>query len=244
MVKYENLANPPIQEALIDFRVRLRSSSKDDFAKLSAVLSDRYQEGKEILLFNATFNLKDGQASSDHQSNFVGFRFESKANNFVFQAQSEGFTLSKLKPYRDWIELLAEAKRVWAIYRELLNPLSVERIACRYINRFEADSNVFDFSDYFTAPPEVPKILPQGVSRYLLQLEVPAPNADATVVVTQALEGVTSAPAAFVLDIDVFKVKSYEMQDEAWWDDLEQLRDLKNQFFFESLTKKTKDMFK
>ena len=243
--KREIFPNAPIQEALVDFRVRFDSPvSKEQFSKFNELLSGGYQDGKEIVRFNANFEFKEGIGSANHESNFAGLRFDSINNNFVLQAQVDGLTLSKLRPYRDWSDLIGETKAAWSVYLDLLKPKSIERIACRYINRFEVNSSAFDFGDYFVSAPEVPRGLPQGVSRYLLQLEVPAPRMQATVVLTQALEGVANSPPAFVLDIDVFKLRSYEIGDEKWWDDLDELGELKNQFFFESLTEKAKDLFR
>lgn len=243
--QYENFPNPPIQEALLDFRVSFTAlPSQEDIKKLIPLLASKYPVSKDLFRVNATFKLSEGVGSANQVSDFVGLRFESDNVGFVFQAQVDGFTISKLRPYRNWDELIGEAKELWAIYCEVLKPITIERIACRYINRIEVNELQFDFSDYLTAAPKVPENLPQGVSRYLTQIEIPVPNDKATVVLTQALEGVSNAPPVFLLDIDVFRVASYAAEGNEWWTDIDLLRPLKNQFFFENITEKAKALFR
>lgn len=243
--QYENFPNPPIQEALLDFRVGFVSPpTKEDVRNLLPLLARKYPISNDLFRMNATFELNQGVGSANHVSNFGGLRFESTERNFVFQAHVDGFTISKLKPYRNWDELVGEAKELWVNYFDVLKPLTIERIACRYINRIEVNERFFDFSDYLTAAPHVPEKLPQGVSRYLTQLEIPAPHEKATVIITQSLEGVSDAPPAFLLDIDVFKVESFIAEENSWWIELEKLRALKNQFFFENVTDKAKALFR
>lgn len=243
--QFENFPNPPIQEALIDFRVGIVSLPTRELMKqLILQLGNDYPVNSEIVRLNATFAFDQGVGSANQTSSFGGLRFESPDRGFVFQAQVDGFTISKLKPYRNWEELLATAKDLWSIYRDVLLPTSIERIACRYINRIEVKENNFDLNDYLAAAPKIPENLPQGISRYLMQQEIPVPVENATVVFTQTLEGVYGAPSAFLMDIDVFKVASYAIDENQWWADLERLRLLKNRFFFESITEKAKALFR
>jgi uncharacterized protein (TIGR04255 family) len=244
-MQFENFPHPPIQEALIDFRVGYPAvPNRDVMEHLKPLLADNYPVQSEIVQLTATIAYNDGVGSANQVSSFGGIRFESSERGFVFQAQVSGFTVSKLKPYGNWTELLDETKKLWAIYSRVLTPISIERIACRYINRIEVNSGHFDFNDYLTTAPNVPEKLPQGVSRYLTQMEIPVPDAKATVIITQALEGVSDAPPAFLLDIDAFKVASYAIEENTLWADLEMLRTLKNQFFFEYVTEKTKALFR
>jgi uncharacterized protein (TIGR04255 family) len=243
--QYENFPKPPIQEALLDFRVGfVNPPTQDDIKKLVPILARNYPVSNDVFRYNAPIAFGEGVGTTNQISNFGGLRFESTERNFVFQAHVDGFTISKLKPYRNWDELVNEAKELWKDYFGVLKPQTIERIACRYINRIEVNEKVFDFNDYLTAAPHVPEKLPQGVSRYLTQMEIPAPQEGATVIITQSLEGISDAPPAFLLDIDVFKVESFTAEESLWWVQLEKLRTLKNQFFFENVTDKAKALFR
>jgi uncharacterized protein (TIGR04255 family) len=45
------------------------------------------------------------------------------------------------------------------------------------------------------------------------------------------------------LDIDVFREVSLEPDSEKIWEILEELRNIKNNIFFKSITQKTKELF-
>jgi uncharacterized protein (TIGR04255 family) len=235
--EFEHLSRAPIQEAILDLRLSFRvAPEKSNFEPLKSALLDSYPKSTDIQQFQAEVNFDGGTGSLNHNTQFAGVRFESPNLGFVFQAQANGFTLSKLRPYTSWGDLKREAQRLWKIYFAILAPATIERIACRYVNKFEIPKRDFDFKEYFVMAPDLPSSLPQGVSRYLLQQEVPLPEARATVLLTQAVEGVTAAAVSFLLDIDAFKLLSLEASLDEWWLELDELAKWKNRFFFGSVT--------
>ncbi len=245
MSKIENLSRAPIQEAIFDFRVGFgHPLTKPDFHILSEGLVATYSKQDELNRHSAQMKFEGATHSVSQSTVFGGMKYESNGGEFVVQAQIDGLTISRLHPYAGWDNLYEEARRVWELFERSLKPLSLERIACRYINRFELPVGNFDFRDYLVSAPEIPPGLPQGVSRYFLQQEVPSPENGAIVLLTQALESGLPGSVAFILDIDTFKSSSFDVGDESWWLELENLRSLKNQFFFGSITDKCKDLFR
>lgn len=245
MEEFEHLSNAPIQEAILDLRLSFRATPERSlFEPLKSALLQSYPLSSDIQQFHAEVNFDGGAGSLNQNTQFAGLRFQSANNGFVFQAQANGFTLSKLRPYTSWGDLKQEAQRLWAIYFATLGPSTVERIACRYVNRFEVPKRDFDFKEYLVAPPDLPSNLPQGVSRYLLQQEVPVPESRATVLLTQAVEGVTGSAVSFLLDIDAFKLLSLDASLGEWWSEIDDLAKLKNRFFFASVTELAKRDFR
>ena len=241
----EYLTRAPIQEAILDFRVGFGYQLKEvDFQELSYALKSTYAKQDALQRHSALLNFEGSSHSVSQSTAFAGMKYQSNDEKFVVQAQIDGLTISRLHPYSGWGNLVGEARRIWELFAKQLKPVSLERIACRYINRFEIPNGNFDFNEYFLAPPEVPKGLPQGVSRYFMQQEIPAPEFGSYVLLTQTLESGLNGTVAFTLDIDAFKQSLFDMGTDNWWGDLENLRQLKNQFFFGSITNKTKEMFR
>ena len=242
---FENFPKAPVQEALIDLRVTFKDVPvQSQFESIAQGIQNHYPKRDVLHQHQTTVKFDGDKSAAEHDARFSGLRFESPDRNFVFQAQLGGFTISKLRPYSDWNELLVEARKLWAVYCQNLSPISVERIACRYINRFDVPAAPFDFKEYLVCPPEVPSALPQGVSKYFVQMEIPLPELRATALVNQVLEGVNDSVATIILDFDVFRTYSYDINEGLWWSDLGLLRDWKNRFFFASITEKTKEMFR
>ncbi len=241
----EKLQNPPIQEAILDFRLNFAAPpDKARFSELAATLKDFYPKSDDLSRHQAQFRIDGSNSQISQASAFVGVKFQSLDGRFVFQAQTDGFTLSRLQPYLSWENLLDEAKKIWPFFEQAMQPITLHRIACRYINQFEVPIGRFELNEYLVCAPEIPKELPQGINRYFLQQEIPAPHCGAVVLLTQALEPSSTTAIQFIIDIDVFKVETYEIQEQKWWNDLESLRELKNQFFFKSITEKAKELFK
>jgi uncharacterized protein (TIGR04255 family) len=101
-----------------------------------------------------------------------------------------------------------------------------------------------DFSDFLTAPPQVPEELPQGVSSFITRVVIHEPTIGANAIITQALEQIATDVVPIILDIDVFKLQSEGIEEKEAWDTIEKLRNFKNQIFFKSITNKLKEMYK
>ena len=101
------------------------------------------------------------------------------------------------------------------------------------------------FEDYLTAPPTIPDALPQSVESFLSRIVIHDGNLDAQCILTQAME--SSNPShenlPITLDIDVIANKRFSLEDD-FWRTIENLRDLKNRIFFESITSKTVELYR
>ena len=63
-------------------------------------------------------------------------------------------------------------------------------------------------------------------------------------IIMQALEMSTESDnATVILDVDVFKLHDFELDDPDLWPTFEQFRDEKNRIFFESITEDTARLF-
>lgn len=240
-----HLPKAPLVEALIDLRVQL--TAPFDVAQLNAIddkTVERYPTKATMRKLAGQIHLTEQGASQKiHMDEPYGNRYTSNDGAFVFQARTDGFTLSRLKPYSDWDELCSEAKRLWAFYTEAAGVELVTRVAVRYINRMDLPLPISDFGEYLTSPPIIPASLPQTLSSFLMRFVMHDELKGISAIVTQVLEESPSPIAPIILDIDVFKEGSYEAQSAEWWAVLSTLRDFKNRVFFSSITDKTLELF-
>ena len=174
----------------------------------------------------------------------TGFVFQSSDGLQVCQFRLDGFSFSRLRPYKDWRSLSDEARRLWAMYKEELAPLRITRIAVRYINQIDIPLPAVDYKDYFRTTPEVSPDLPQGLSGFFMQLQFPLELRDGYMVLTQTA---VAAPKpdmhSVILDLDAHYDGPEVASDEEVWARLEELRDVKNHFFEGSITERTRELF-
>src|SRR5689334_21598615 len=131
------LANPPIQEALVDLRVVAPVPIDNQLLRpIQEVLRSEYPQIEEKRKFE-TLVVGKNQGVETHtlEHGFYGLFLKTEDGSRIAQFRVDGFTLSQLTGYRSGEALFEEALRLWDRYVAVVRPLAVIRIALRYINR-------------------------------------------------------------------------------------------------------------
>ena len=239
----EHLRNAPIAEAIIDLRVpRLEHVTAAAFSNLEASIGEQYAKKSPIRLFQGYFGVDNGRLVEPSQSQLdLGWRYQTEHE--VAQFRVDGFTFSKLERYTTWEQVFAEAYRLWEIYRRLAAPAQVSRVAVRYINRMQLTGMV-DIGQYLEAPPVLPAPIPQRLREFLTRVYIDDDRTNNSAVIVQALEPpVDPNTASILLDIDAFRQVSLQPDDPSLPEIFEQLRKLKNDIFYASITETTAEMY-
>ena len=246
MATPQHLPHAPITEAVIDLRAQ--SSPNLDLGTL-ATLGQQvgYGEPKDMHLFQFGFQRLPGQTPDTHQSVApIGFRYISNDEKYVAQFRRDGFTFSRLAPYTDWNQVFAEASRLYRIYIAAAQPEEINRIAVRYINRMLfPEAAVGDFSPFLTAPPPFPRDLSAAMTGFLNQVQVVDKQTGISVTVTQTLQAGGGEPGKVpvILDLDIFEGGSKSPDPDVILPRFAALRDVKNRYFFSSITEKAVQLF-
>jgi uncharacterized protein (TIGR04255 family) len=240
-VQYEHA---PITEALIDIRVENPPSvTLPVLESLQGQVANDYPGKQKRMFLVGEISAGDAVGASASQTQ-TGFAFLSSDSKQIFQARTDGFTFSRLRPYVTWIQLRDEAERLWMIYRKAARPIRVSRVAVRFINQIDIPKAQVDYKDYFRTTPEISSDLPQGLSGFFMELHFPQPEFSGMLVLRQAaVAPMTPDTTSVVLDLDVFKEISGVISEADIWTLLEELRVRKNQFFEGSLTEEARKLF-
>lgn len=249
MAKERHLTKAPIIEALIDIRVKLPPDKQDltlikTFTlALQKLFPGQFPEEKELRDVQMLFEVGP-PPRQETKSSHVGYRYDSKDGKRVIQAKLDSFTFSWLKPYENWEFLRQDSYAAWQVYRDLVKPEAITRIATRFINQIEIPGPLINFDDYLTAAPIIPVALPQAYSSFLTRMAIPDQINQVMIIITQAFQqGVNPKVIPVVIDIDVSMEKLFENQTVSWdtmaWDKIDSLRAIKNRVFFESITETT-----
>ena len=247
MATRRHLKSAPISEALIDIQFEPHVSL-DILNLFAEAVKSKFDRQTNIWQqsFGVEF-VQEGDSKTSSEQAVIGARFDSDERKHVVQAKVNGFTFSKLAPYANWEEINSAAKEVWDEFLQIAKPVNVTRVAVRYINALSIPLPIGDFSEYFTASPQVPAALPQGISAFLQRVVMIDPKTKSVAAVTQALEepqaGTISSAVTIFLDIDCFQTRQIAPNDDELWAALGVLRDFKNAIFFEHITEKTAELF-
>jgi uncharacterized protein (TIGR04255 family) len=238
-----HLEHAPIAEAVIDFRVlRQEQVTPQMFENLGPLIGNQYSVKSEIQSISATFGFDNGRFLDPARVQAsLGWRYQAETQ--IAQFRVDGFTFSKVEPYTTWEEVFGEAFRLWEVYVERAEPKQVSRIAVRYINRMRivGASNLLE---YLEGPPNLPAPIPQVIREFLSRIAVDDPARNASAVIVQALEPrVEPSTISLLLDIDAFKTVNSTPNDPELANTFRQLRALKNDIFFASITERTVETY-
>jgi len=228
MAKASWLKNAPITEALLDIRVK--APSHLDLSRLASfqdAVKDQYPIKQNRVAWHGSLKLQPGVSPKIETSEGPqGYIFFSGDRNQAVQARMDGFSFSRLKPYKTWDSLRTEARELWRRYIEVVAPEAITRIALRYINRLEIPLPVRDFKEYVLTVPDIAPDLPQGLANFFMRLVLPEPSLKAMAIITETMEAPGGEGAILPMIFDI-----------------EELRTFKNDIFFGSITEKMKELF-
>jgi uncharacterized protein (TIGR04255 family) len=232
----------PIAEAVIDLHVEFpqapEMSTLENYCK---ALHDLFPNIQRINSLQLSMGLNEDQSlSSSSNASAVGFRLTNTKNDRVAQVRRNGVSYSHLAPYSDWESFAAEARPFISQYLQALDPSMVKRLAVRYINRIELPIRA-DLAQYFTVTPQIPPFCKE-VEGYFLQLVLPQRDidGDCKAVVSTGLENAVNESMFTLLDIDVFTLGEFAVDEGATWEIYDKLRSRKNDLFEAIITDTTR----
>lgn len=240
----------PITEALIDIQFGGVSASVDDLLTAHEHESAKYPEKKPMVLASVKIDgtvSPDSASFTDQTSQRLGWAFISDDKLQVWQARTSGFTFARLAPYQSWEPFREEARRLWLLTRAAAKPETITRVAVRYINRLELPLPFTNFNEYLRNAPEVSPLLPQALSGFFMQLQIPQEDLRGMLILNHQLiptdfPGKTTA--SVLLDIDLFKLVELPQDEEGLWGLLELLHTKKNEIFEASITDRMREIIK
>ena len=133
------------------------------------------------------------------------------------------------------------------MYKEYANPEAIIRLAARYINHIKINIPIKDFSEYLNVPPYIPEELPQNVLNFLNRITLDGFGDNIRAIITQSLTSDLQNlqnQIIILLDIDVYKTITSQIENDEIWENFEKFRKIKNQIFFEYITEKTVELFR
>jgi uncharacterized protein (TIGR04255 family) len=245
----EIYAHAPITEAALDIRVR--GGADKELEDLLAAADQAYP-----VLFQKPVKMEvkiegdaETLASSATTSNtLLGFAYKSHDGKQVYQFRTDGFTHNRLAPYKEWDSFVAEARRLWQVYKNVVKPQTVELVGLNYINEISIPVGV-DFSKYVNTYIEVPSSLPQSLNTFTLGYQLTIPDDGGFLYISQGY----GAPkdenfVNLILNIQAFKQINSLVDDslgeQLIWSTFEALRKAKSSAFEACITDEVRKMIR
>jgi len=237
--------NPPIVEALVEFRFIADVSREQLIEVLSEHLSNEYpgerHDQSEIQL-QIKGNFDEQTASGSAQRTKIITFLRSSDGKRLLGCGDQLLSVNVLAPYPGWESFVAQIEdAIAALPRELLDQ-GFSKISVRYIDRIELPPVCDNISEYLSiiahAPDGLPDVLIDHQQVYRTMDPETATEALFVVVLLTQTE-----PPILHLDLSLTRTKDSSTSVEAWRDVIEDLHDRQHRAFEASITDKTRELF-
>jgi len=242
-----NYPNPPITESLFDFQVEPNASiTSENLEKLADQVTESYPEKKPRRRFESRFEFKEGQSGQPQTVDLgiEGYLCWNQDKTQALQFRLNGYSFSRLKPYKGWDIAYPEAIKYWEKYLSLAKPISVRRLAVRFINMINIPAKKFDLDHYFSLPPQTPNITGIDIKNFLTQVTFQMPEQGMQVTLIQTI-GQSQDPIStpIILDIELGVDVQQDIDKTSIEKIFKDLRKAKNDIFEKCITNRTRVLF-
>ena len=244
------LKNAPIKEAVIHFQFSEGSQLSQSVIKKIGenVLNKIFPTQNEMFLITMEhdFNSTIKKVKSSDSQKIIGLRFQDAENNWVFQLRTDSLSLSKLKNYISWEEIKDFALKLLHEIKPQIPASKFSRISARYINQFSLTFKDDIIENNLFLVPLIPNGVPTSIDAFDLRIIISKEEEGLKSIVNEAVSPIIQTKGLYniVLDIDTIKESEYSLKGiKKIENDLELIRNFKNQIFFNSLTEQTLSLF-
>lgn len=248
MAEYRHLSNAPINEALIDIKVKFNSTitkekfeafcNQEEIASIFPKCNPRRRDK-----IQSEFSTANPPKITSDSEDYARLCFSDDGKSII-QPRQDGFSYNRLNPYTSWNDIKPKAVKYWNLYKDFFNPLEVTRLAVRYINKLslpiKCESPISDYSEYISTIPSIPSKMNNTCKHFFMRLVIPHKSNESHAIITvlQPEEKKQHENIPMIFDVDVILEKTFKISDETIWDHIEELKKYENSIFFESLEEK------
>jgi uncharacterized protein (TIGR04255 family) len=238
-------SKPPLTETAIGFALE-QPLYPAQIDKLVKALRKRFVATIPLRHINVHFDEGTGDVSAKMIER--GWRLGSFDQTRVVLVSHEFITISQMAPYPGWNLMMDWVRSEWKIIGEAINNRRLKHVSLRSINRIDVpfsdnDQEAVDIADYLLVAVFTPNAVGQSYENYSLRTESYTDSGNLVVVHSGSAEAPLLDHASFILDIDV-KGKDSVSTYEDVWPQLDALRVLKNEIFEQSITDKSRALFR
>src|SRR5581483_3983865 len=219
----------------------------EDLVRLNPLLYKEYPETQFAQKRQLKVNeeLKTGEAnatlSAPSLEDYVYISADKKRN---FKITLDRLNYNVNETYSGWDTFIAECKRLWNIYTENFfhDDIVIKGISIRFINKITINGQISSPSEVFNVSiSATPEAIPEAVNNYLVRYVIPFEDGRIQANVMQSLEQFEQGIFPFVLDIDI--IQNEQIDNNKLWDYFDNLRIIKNQIFFSTISESTLNQY-
>lgn len=244
MATWKSLNKPPVGVALAQIKLDKGISSIQDVdavdKKIRNILSLR-KEGVHFNLGLDKSNLPLGlsRISGTSDVKIETYIYFSKEQKEKLEVSGDTITYINEDTYEGWDIFKTRMLEFLSILEQIFGKSEIKRVSIRFINRFTFDEfdNPESYINTFVSSAQDNQIYP--LRQYGFRLTMDVPESDTYAIVNHNIERTTDGKFLYTFDIDALNNQKLIFDIDSIDACLENLREVKNKIFFDTLTEKT-----
>jgi len=242
--------NPPIVEAVIEFRFEPRGNPVDLATSLRAALGETYDaedtKTQDRIEAHLSVPPEGGVAAAAKRTPHLTL-LQSASGHRLLGCGVGNLSVHALAPYPGWESFMAQAKEATEALPESVADAPVHSLCVRYIDKIElpAEESI-GFGDFITVIPPRPERMPDVLSGCYYATQTTDPRDGTFAKLTVASVPHTPGGAATLLyDLLLRRGREspYSFQPESWQPVVEELHIRQREIFEQSITDRTRKLF-
>ena len=253
MCERRTYKNPPIEEALCEFRFQPNQDWDLTIpGKLHVKLADEYS-GKPREQKVMDFTLKAQQGQPPHWGYGEGLakvQFTTRNGKRMVAIGRDVLSVHMLRPYQDsqnchasgWDEFHPRLEKALKAYWEVVQPLGVCRVGVRYINKIVIPGSEVNVMNYLKCALPIVHGLPNHLNNFMTRVEYSYAD-DVRLVLSQGTVQAPPNQAGLLLDIDLIWETQNSISLQSALEKASDLRDREREAFENLITDKARKLF-
>lgn len=238
---WPTLKNPPILLAVVELRFKLPDKFDiSDLKKNDSDLLKQYPNRIDNLTGNINIPTPTpGLSTATVDSKQVGYTYTNKNKSRKIIISKESLVYAQEGDYQGWESFKGEWMEIIKHFIHRLNEIEIERLSVRFINRFSVKEMVSPLDYFNTSISAMDGIIKHPVDLYFYRYVMRIPDSKIHINVINSLQEITDSSYSFIFDIDVLNNEHFVFDFDKISFLLEDLREIKNDIFFNNITEKT-----
>ncbi len=241
-MEYTKLNKSPIALALFQLKYEAEDIDFQQFDnRIKNVLPNRHENINVGIDLNKTnFPIGESQVLGKANAKIVSHLYYSKNQKTKVEISSSSFTYICEEQYEGWDNFKAEILKYLKIIEPELKNAKISRVSMRFINKFmfqEFDDPSKYFNILVTTTASDKNLYP--LEQYGFRMIMDIPGSDIISIVNHNVENITGGNYIYIFDIDVIDRQNIFYDIQTIESTLNNLRDVKDKIFFDTVTPKT-----
>jgi uncharacterized protein (TIGR04255 family) len=235
--------NPPIAEALVEFRFgRTRPWAEVEGPLLEFFAKTHTGEKRKMETYQVQSEWKAGTVATQASSNFSRWILPNGSGTRLLGIGPEVLSVHVVAPYPGWSQFRPAVDEAFARYAEIAEPQSLTRVVVRYIDQILIPEGVA-LKEYFRALPDKLPSQPEALTSFQVTTESIDPLSGIRSLLT-LVTGPSTGDHRRVIIYDLNLTRDLPTDAPlAWGDVVELLHARQKAIFEESITDKMRKLF-